>query len=366
MDESFRGIMKYLVLPKAGPEEIKLTVTVILLFVVLLILYEILRRFLERRRELAYILKAAKRHELTNGERDLILSVAAGSPRINPKLVFASIREFHRLFGPMMHDLTEKATVDQEAHLSLERLFALRKKLFGEVNYHFGRITSTIQLKIGLKISLEFSHEGQSITANTVILDIDEAAITVANTSQNREYIRFVKGDRFRVSFFRENDGYYQFETQALRNIDPKSPLCLLLAHGELVQRVQSRKFYRMTASIPFKFRRYAWDDNLENRYIAAVDEILGDSEGLILDISAGGLLFSTNEELAKNDLLLLHLSLNPEVNIQDLLGKVVEIDEQKTPKKSNLIHLQFLNIKSGEQDLIVRMIQQHKLQEEA
>ncbi|MEA1997577.1 MAG: PilZ domain-containing protein, partial [Gemmatimonadota bacterium] len=157
-------------------------------------------------------------------------------------------------------------------------------------------------------------------------------------------------------------------ESHALRDIDQRSPGFLLLSHTEEIQRVQSRQFYRLETSIPFKFKRFSWDKNLEKRYLPASEELTGDIDGVIGTISAGGLMFSTGEKLTRRDMLLFDLQINSEISIQDLSGKVVGFTEGDTEKENGLnrVHLNFLNIKSGEQDLILHMIQQHRLREEA
>ncbi len=47
---------------------------------------------------------------------------------------------------------------------------------------------------------------------------------------------------------------------------------------------------------------------------------------------------------------------------IPELLGKVVRAEPVPEEPGQMMVHLQFLNIKPAEQDLIVRMIQQHKV----
>lgn len=365
MNPNYENIFKYLVLPKPSPEVVRLVIFIVVLFIAMLILLEVTRTYLARRKERASLLKAVNTHDLSEEEKDLILNLAAQRQKINPELIFGSIREFHRLFGPMMHELADRAGSDSVSRRKLEKLYALRQKLFGEVHYHFGNVTSTIQLKIGQKISMEFIYEGRSITASSMILDVDSAAITVANTTQKGDFIYFKKGHQFNVSFYRENDGYYQFRTLAVRDIEKKSPLFLLLSHADMVQRIQSRKFYRMPVSLPLNFRHYPWDDNLETRYIKGLDEVMGEKTGMIMDISAGGIRFQTEENLNKNDMLLLDLNLSSELTFPDLMSKVVNVQSKTTEKGFNTVHIQFLNIKPGEQDLIVRMIQQHKFKEE-
>ncbi|RLB12627.1 MAG: hypothetical protein DRG82_16855, partial [Deltaproteobacteria bacterium] len=286
MDESFRDVLQHFVLPRPDSQEIMKVILILLLLVLLLFAVSYLRSYIIKLRERSSLLKSARRRRLSPEEIELVLTAAESNPKTDPKQIFNSVRDFHRLFDPWMHELSAKAENDPQARRKLDGIFALRKKLFGEVAYHFGKLTSTIQLRSGQKLQLQFSYEGQNMSAPSVVLDVDAAAITVANPCLKGEFLRFNKGDLFKVSFFRDNDGYYQFETHALRSSDSSRPHFLFLAHAEKIQRIQSREFYRLNTRIPFKFRRFAWNDDLENRYLPGMEKLEMEMEGVILDIS--------------------------------------------------------------------------------
>lgn len=364
MDESFREILQHFILPRPGLEDIIQILIFFLVFAALIFVTVSVSSRLQNRGERARLLRAAKKHNLSNEENALINSLVKSNKKADPGLAFGSIREFHRLFGPMMHDLAGRAEADQKTRKKLEGIFALRKKLFGEVAYHFGVITSTIQLKIGQKITLEFTRNGQKHDAASVILDVDASAITVANPMIEGKFIHFAKGDPFKVAFYRDNDGYYEFQTNVLKDVEQSSHQFLFLAHAHELKRMQSRMFFRMPTRIPLKFRCFAWDENLKSRYHLEKEALEEQKEGYILDLSGGGMMFITEEKPAKNDMLIFDLQLNPENIIRDLLGKVVGVEKQLAGDQKN-IHIQFLNIKPSEQDLIVHLIQQHQVKSE-
>ena len=363
MDESFRPILKYFVIPQPGPGEIKLVILTVLLFFALLFLAVYLQAWSKSRKERANLIKAARKHNLSQAENELIITLSKGKVRIKPAMVFVSIGEFHRLFGPLMHELVAKVEHDETARKKLDGIFALRKKLFGEVAYHFGSITSTIQFRIGQKLTLQFSFEDVTHEFSSMVLDVDAAAITVANANEHGKFYHFGLGQKFKVSFNRVDDGFYEFETTALRSVTDQNEYFLLLAHATQIQRLQSRMYYRVKINRPFTFRRFAWDESLETRYHPRMGDPGEKYTGEILNIGGGGMLIITEETLVKNDLLTFDLTLNEENTIHDLLAKVVEIeDEEELGIKRKLIHLQFMNIKPGEQDLITQLIHQSNL----
>lgn len=74
-----------------------------------------------------------------------------------------------------------------------------------------------------------------------------------------------------------------------------------------------------------------------------------------VINMSGGGLLFTTREELQKDDELeiILDLSSGEELNLKGRVVRVTE-DSGNDDKKQFMIGVQFLNIKKGEQDKIV------------
>ncbi|MFH1068662.1 MAG: flagellar brake protein [Candidatus Glassbacteria bacterium] len=362
MDDSFRDILRGMQLPHPSTEDVTLFIITILASIGLIVLAGVLHSFLNKLREHKSLLKAAKQHGLTRNELELITKIAAGRTRIKPSLVFISIREFHRLFGPLMHDLVSKSEHDAQARRQLDGVFALRKKLFGEVAYHFGNITSTIQLKIGQSVTLQFSFNNRTYSFTSAVLDVDAHAITVVNPSYRSTYFLMQKDHPVKVSFNRSDDGYYEFETHTLREVLKKDEYFLVLAHADKIKRMQSRMFFRVSCSIPIRYRRFAWNEDPESRYHPGTEEVDELSEGKVVDIGGGGLLVITGRQLYKNDLLTFDLPLSEENQMSDVLGKVVRIEERGIEKNLWNVHLQFLNLKSGEQDLIIRLIQQNKI----
>lgn len=79
--------------------------------------------------------------------------------------------------------------------------------------------------------------------------------------------------------------------------------------------------------------------------------------KGKIVNISGSGLLFATDQDIELNDKLKILLVLNPGKKL-NLTGKVVRIIEKThETEKPNLIGVEFINIRRGDQDSIIRMI---------
>ncbi len=364
MDDSFREILKNMEYHGPGPAQIRLAVISIVVYAVLILATVLVQAYIRRQRERRALLKSARAKGLSEAELELVRRLAGKGSRIDLRRVFHSIREFHRLFGPRMHELVVASEHDKRSREMLDGIFALRKKLFGDIPYHFGNLTSTVQLRIGQKIAIHFEFQGSAYNFNSVVLDVDSEAITVANPSGEDGYFLLDRGQRVKVSFSRPEDGHYEFETTTLRAVSLASQYFLLLAHADKIRRMQSRMFYRVASRIEVDISRFAWDKNPQQRYHSGKTDPGEKMQGLVVNLGGGGVLLRTTGDLRKNDLVTFNLPLTEEVRFDDVLGKVMEVVPGKDEGDFNSVHVQFLNLKGSDKDAIIKIIQQRKLTE--
>ncbi len=364
MDDSFGEILKYLEFSGPDSGDIRLFVISISVYVVLMLATVLIHTYIRRQRERGALLKSAKAKGLTSAELELVTRLAGKRAKIDLRHVFSSIREFHRLFGPRMHELVAASEGDERARGLLDGIFSLRKKLFGDVSYHFGNLTSTIQLRIGQKITLRFDLQGSPFDFSSVVLDVDSEAITVANHGHGDGYFMLDGGQEVTVSFNRLEDGYYEFETRTLRAVSKDNQFFLLLAHADKIQRKQSRMFFRATARIEVEISRFAWDKNPQMRFHPGKTDTGEKMKGLVVNLGSGGVLLRTTGEMKKNDMVAFDLPLTEESRFDNVLGKVVDVVPGREGQEFADVHVQFLNLKRSDKDAIMRVIQQHKLTE--
>ena len=364
MDDSFRGILKHLEFHGPGPDDIRLVVISIIMYIVLIVATVLIHTYLRRRRERRALLKSAKSRGLTSGELALVVTLAGKQSKVDLRKVFQSIREFHRLFGPKMHDLVAASEHDENAKKMLDGVFSLRKKLFGDVSYHFGSLTSTIQLRIGLKITVQLEYKGIAHNFNSVVLDVDSEAITIANSSFKGSYFMLDKDHPVKISFNRPEDGYYEFDTSVMRTVSSENKFFLLLAHADKIRRMQSRMYYRISARIEVELSRFAWNPDPEHRYHSGKVEAGEKMKGMVVNLGGGGVLIRTGGNLHKNDLVSFDLPLSDEEVLSDVLAKVVDIEDIQGDEEMKNVHVQFLNLKAADKDQIIKDIQQRKLTE--
>lgn len=361
MDESFREVLKKFQLPERGTEDILGTLAAVLGLLMCFVIMYLVHSVMTKRSQRRAIQKSAQAKGLSPEERAVIMWAVNTKPRMNPFKVLHSLREFQRLFGTLMHDLVGKLDTERKAQQKLNLIFSVRKKLFGDVAYHFGPLSSTLQLAAGQHLMLKFHNQGRTTSAGSVVLDVDSTAITVDYPFIGGERPQFEKGQPVEVILYRDRDAEYQFKTHVLRDTVSRDQLFLMLAHAANVERLQMRKFYRLETQVPFKFSRYLWDSKLDNRYLPGVEDDSLPFEGTIQDISAGGIMFSTREPLNSHDLVVFNLELDHRHTIHKVLGKVVAVNRQGVREDEYLVRIGFLNIKTGDQDLIIRTVMKNK-----
>jgi c-di-GMP-binding flagellar brake protein YcgR len=362
MDDSFSEILKHLEFHGPNSSDIRLFVISIIVYVVLILATVLVYAYVRGQRERKALLKAARSKGLSSAELDLVKKLAGKRSKVDLRHVFSSIREFHRLFGPRMHELVAASERDENARGMLDGIFTLRKKLFGDVSYHFGSLTSTIQIRIGQRITIRFEFQDSQLDFNSVVLDVDSEAITVANPSNEDAYFMLEKGQKVKVSFNRPEDGFYEFETLTLRAVSKDSQFFLLLAHADKIQRMQSRMYYRVIARIEVEINRFAWDKNPQQRFHPGKTDPGEKMMAHVINLGGGGALLRTEGTLKKNDLVAFDLPLTEDVRMDDVLGKVVEVVPGKDERDFMDVHVQFLNLKGSDKDTIMRVIQQRKL----
>jgi c-di-GMP-binding flagellar brake protein YcgR len=171
----------------------------------------------------------------------------------------------------------------------------------------------------------------------------------------------FDRGHKFQISFSRPEDGVYEFQTHAMRSVSRDSQYFLLLAHAGEIKRTQSREYYRLPVRTGIEFDKFAWNADPEHRYHGGISEPGEKLQGLLINIGGGGVLLRTSGDLRKNDLIAFDIPLpGGDDKLTDVLAKVVEIEQSDSGQHN--IHVQFLNLKQSDKDMISKSIQQHKL----
>ena len=156
---------------------------------------------------------------------------------------------------------------------------------------------------------------------------------------------------------FYEIDAFYEFETHLISYEYKGRKSFLVLAKPENIQRIQRREYYRLKIALPLYFRPYSAVPARKPQAFRLVET---------MDLSGGGLLFTSETLLKKDCFLELLLELPPE-NIASIptttpniilgIGQVIKI--RKVDKESQGQHygVQFTCIEPAGREKIIQFV---------
>lgn len=196
------------------------------------------------------------------------------------------------------------------------------------------------KLLLGLSVELvvpEGVYEGKY---RTRIEEVGERILAVGAPFNNGEVVPLREGNKVKLIFWDEVAAY-SFEGEILQRIAVPVPM-LVLELPDSVDKVQRRNFVRVPALYPVSFR-------------SVTKEGLSDiQKGMLLDLSGGGMRFTTKERVENNSLLYARLSLP----LGDLQTPVrVCRAEQLEDSKLYRVSVEFHDISERERDQIIRCV---------
>ncbi len=200
-------------------------------------------------------------------------------------------------------------------------------------------------IRIGNKVEIltDLDEKGEQKHYYTNIQDIDGNEITILAPiikgrieplEIDRVYGMCIYGDR----------GLYRCEV-VVTSREKKNKLFLIKLQVESrVEKYQRRQFYRMDCVMSFHYK-----DDIENNWY----------EGTILDISGGGLRFSTNERISESKSLVNHLRLEINGSCDEVFlnGEIVQCNLSDSDPNTYEIREKFSEITENERDIIIKYI---------
>ncbi|ADG82372.1 flagellar brake protein [Thermincola potens] len=200
-------------------------------------------------------------------------------------------------------------------------------------------------IKINQPIEIEVNFSLGINKFKSRVEGITEKNLVVAAPMVNRQIVPLKIGTQVTVSYL-DNAALYTFDTVVLAT-DLKPVPTLTLDKPYNIKRVQRRNFVRIDAKIPMTF--CLLKENLEKNsdfYYATT-----------IDISGGGIMFSTENPLHLGDLLEIHMAFPDGVNVL-AIGKVVRVIKNgQGDQQMYSVGIEFNIIEESERDKIIRYI---------
>lgn len=196
------------------------------------------------------------------------------------------------------------------------------------------------KLSYGMTVELTVMEGEYEGLYRTKIEEVGEKLLSVGVPFENGELVPVREGTKVKVSFFDEA-AVYSFKGKIMQRFAVPIPILVLLM-PDSVEKVQRRSFVRVPASFPVFFRM-------------VTREGLSDiQEASLLDLSGGGIRFSTKEKIENKSLLFVRIPLpNGEIQTPGRVCRVVPIEDTRRFSVS----VEFHEISERERDRIIRCV---------
>lgn len=213
------------------------------------------------------------------------------------------------------------------------------------------------KLELSINQKLFISRDGGDWYV-TSVQQLDKNEFSVAMPYHMSQPLILQRGDKVTVKFAGENAAY-QFKTQVTGRSRDQVPL-YVLALPEQCNRIQQRNFVRLPLLIPVKYAVVPEKDK-EPQF----------QEGIIIDLSGGGMKLALKDPYRPGVILILdfQLKIREEIVNFRLKGQIKRLEVKELENKRRVFHagIEFLNISRRDQDKIVayifaRMVKQNQL----
>jgi c-di-GMP-binding flagellar brake protein YcgR len=261
---------------------------------------------------------------------------------MQPFLIFSSPGLLDDMLRKGIYSLeknTELAAEERERQLSV--IYQIKQII--EQNSRKGTgIRSTSLLKPGQPMVIHTEIGGHHPT-QVVSSMKNMLACTTARNSSGQE-LRWQKGTQLKISFWRENDAGYVFQTKTLGYDAVKGRSCVLIQHAKILRQEQRRKFRRRALERACFFSPVQIVESGEgrNRKLKAVVQGGRQRIGTVLDISAGGCSIASLTPLPAGSLIKVDFDLSRGVQI-GVFGKVCRFREER--RQGGVMNVKFTKV---------------------
>ena len=180
-------------------------------------------------------------------------------------------------------------------------------------------------------------------TYKALIIDIQDEFLRINVPVNDGEYLMLHSGERVEVNSYSEEDRCYNFHAEVISRGKEGNIMYFKISIPYDIKKIQRRNFFRVGLVNP-----------IEYKIITNINEADFDNvpykEGLMVDLSAGGLKLKIKDNIKKEDILLINIKLK---KIQaELKCDIVRIDN--TPDKETLCGLRFIDIIPAQGEKII------------
>lgn len=153
----------------------------------------------------------------------------------------------------------------------------------------------------------------------------------------------------YKMIFYTER-GLFKYNAKIVKYVSEGAFKFMLVKLCSEAEKFQRREFFRFECILEFKFDKL--DEN-ENEF--EFDDLDINLDGLMKDISAGGVRFVTNESFDVGDMFKCRINLNGDEIVSS--AKIIQIESYVKANYKFQYRAEFLSITESDRDLIIKYI---------
>ena len=174
----------------------------------------------------------------------------------------------------------------------------------------------------------------------STVQDVKDDEFIINMPVEDGVYLTLKSRDKIVIDYFAKDGFYYEFEAEVIsRLIENNMPMYKISKPGKAIK-IQRRNFVRVSLA---EYALYKKDDKKECQW----------HEGLLLDLSGGGLKLKEKEKIGLGEKIVIKISC--ENQSYDILGKIVRCD--KSQDGEYICGVEFKEIDERKRDKIVQKV---------
>lgn len=223
-------------------------------------------------------------------------------------------------------------------------------------------------LTLGDKIELESiinsnkkteEEEKKKIYISQVYDVLEDGKIAIAMPIVEGRIIPLSVNTHYDACFYTKN-GLYQARLVIVERYKENGLHTLVVEFVSELKKFQRRQFYRLPCTMNVEYKRLDQEEVDEYMGKAQVIDIEGSFQnGIVLDLSGGGMRFLTKEKMDTGDIIIISLQLQNDEEAPKtlLIGKVILSEEIKNREKVYENRMEFIEISERLREKLVKFI---------
>ena len=205
---------------------------------------------------------------------------------------------------------------------------------------------SEIKFQVNSRVDIVWQNKNY----RSSIQDVSANYIAIASPIRERVYLPLHEGDEIEVVYYEENDTYGFTGNVIGRKFDESVQL-IILAYPSVIKKVQRRNFVRVNLAHPIQYIKIS--ENSDAREANKLLDCSKGKNGVLLDLSGGGLRVKILEKLGYGDIILTDIKMGEEtIRVK---GTIVRIENDGN--KNDICGICFAEIDARGREKIIQLI---------